>query len=236
MNLPQTSQSNLIGVVAALPAEARCLTVRPPAYGEIAVGGNLLIAVCGIGAQAARRGAEALIERRAGMLVSWGTAGALSPSLRSGELLLPEVIRGADGRSLPVDGPSRERLMKRLAGMAAIRGGELLQCEAVIRTPADKTHLFTTTGAAAVDMESAAIAAVAATAGVPFLAVRAILDTHLMTIPACALAATDAQGRTHLPTLLAGLWRRPGEIVELLGLACAFRRALASLTRAAEFL
>ena len=72
----------------------------------------------------------------------------------------------------------RERVARRVS-RALPRGdrdGSLLTSPAVDGAPADKAALFRSTGAAAVDMESFAVAEVASAHRLPFIAVRVIVD------------------------------------------------------------
>ena len=98
---------------------------------------------------------------------------------------------------------------------------------------AGKAAAFRDTGAAAVDMESLAVAEVAAAHGLPFLAVRVIVDTAGDALPAAVLAATRS-GRVHIGRLIGALALAPAQIPGLLRLAQRYRaasRSLAALAR-----
>ncbi|HEY7617517.1 MAG TPA: hypothetical protein VH744_11990, partial [Terriglobales bacterium] len=128
-----------------------------------------VVLVCGgMGAEAARRAAEAMISLYHPVLViSAGFAGGLDPSLPVGHTLNPrQVIDACDGSR--VDSGSGE--------------GVLVTFE----TAADagqKAKLATAFGAHAVDMEAAAVARSAEAHGIKFLACKVISDPHDSRLP-----------------------------------------------------
>jgi adenosylhomocysteine nucleosidase len=162
-------------------------------------------------------------------------AGGLDPMLICGTVLLPEQIATADGEEsravFPTAGRWRERLRAVLPEACIVCGGSLLASERPLGRPAAKAAAWRRTGAAAVDMESAAIAQVAGQAGLPFIALRVIVDTAADELPAAVIAASGA-GRLRLGRLLAALARTPGEIAALIRLSARYRiasRVLATL-------
>jgi adenosylhomocysteine nucleosidase len=218
------------GVVAALPGEGRALVGRRLAAGSLvtlAGGGWLMLS--GMGGGRAAAAATLLLERGATALLSWGSAGGLDPGLPAGSLLLPAAVRAADGATLAIDPAWHQRLCDRLAGHAALSTGVLMEGRGVIRRPADKAVLRETSGAVAVDMESAAVARVASRAGVPFVAVRAVADPASLAVPGAALAAVDGWGRLRLLPLLAALVRQPGQWRALRTLRTGFAASQATL-------
>lgn len=214
-----------LGVVCALGWEARCLRGLP----------GLALARSGLGAGPARAAAQALVSRGVAGLVSFGSAGGLEPNLRSGDLLLPEAVCDAAGRSVPADAAWRSAVLARLAP-ARVCAGRLLQVSAPVSSAAAKAALHASTGAAAVDMESVAVASVAGAAGLPFLALRAVLDAAATALPAPLLAAVDAHGRPRLLAMLAAFARDPGLAGSAIALARARARSAAALRRAAKAL
>src|SRR3546814_14777793 len=93
-------------------------------------------------------------------------AGALVPELDCGELIGAETGRGSDGRDYPCNGDWHRTLAARLreAGLTH-RSGALLGTSRVLRDAADKQAAHRDSGCLAVDMESGAVATVAAEAG-----------------------------------------------------------------------
>lgn len=212
-----------IGVITGLRAEARCLR-----------GLEVRVAYSGGSAERARSEAARLVAEGAAALVSFGLAGGLAPQLRPGDLLLPEIVRGAGLASWPVDPLWRERIRARLAaGGLEPNPGTLVGSDRIVAKASDKRALFEATGAQAVDMESHEVAAVASAAGLPFLVVRALADPYDQVIPQVAREALRPDGRVRLRATLGGLIRQPGALLALLRLARQSARGLASLRRAA---
>jgi len=104
----------------------------------------------------------------------------------------------------------------------------LLTSAYAIDTPAEKAAAFHRTGAAAVDMESAAVAEVAAQHNLPFIAAWAIVDTAADRLPLAVVGASRA-GRVQFGRLLAGMALAPGEIAAVFRLAQRYRIAMRSL-------
>lgn len=218
----------MLGILAALATEARCLVEGEISPRQVIPHGDTSVYVCGIGAERARAGALTLLSAGARALVSWGTAGALAPTLSPGALIAPRALI-VGGRILGVDAAWHECLLRCLQDHVSVCTGNMTQAQAVLRTPRQKAAWFQATGAVAVDMESAAVAQAAASAGVPFLIVRGIVDPQSSSIPACVLEAVDEDGLTHVPKLVRGLLRRPADLRPLVRLARDFRAALQTL-------
>ncbi len=216
------------GVVAALAAEARALDPAVRGGGPRVLRDGTLLCISGIGGAAAARAALALIESGAEALVSWGMAGALDPALAAGAVCLPDEVIGADGASFITAGYWREPLAVLVAAHRTVACGKLLTSTQAIDTLAAKQAAYCATGAVAVDMESTAVAQVAATHGLPFIAVRAIVDTAGDAVPRSVVAASAA-GHVRIGRLICGLARSPADIAPLVRLARRYRIAIRSL-------
>ncbi len=220
---------NPAGVVAALAAEARALgPARPRGKGLAVLADGNLVAVSGMGPEAARNAAERLIDAGATSLVSWGLAGGLDPDLEAGAVCVPREVIAADGSRLSTARSWRESLSSSVPSGHRVGNEALLTAEFALETPADKRAARGATGACAVDMESAAVAQVAETHGVPFIAVRVIVDTARDRIPR-AVAGASRAGKLRTGRLILGLIRSPLQIASLLRLARRYRVALRSL-------
>lgn len=225
----------MLGVIVALPWELKSLTrdtIAPGSWKAIAP--QTLVAVSGMGAEHAREAAALLIAQGATTLMSWGYAAALDERLSAGCLALPERVIGADGKGYAVDAQWHERLYLASAFKLPVWTGALVESESVVTTAAEKLALNERTGAAAVDMESAAHARAAAKRRVPYVAVRAIVDTASTEIPEAVLQARDARGGVDVGKLL-GACRRPADWIEVARLASQFRAAQRTLKRATRF-
>jgi adenosylhomocysteine nucleosidase len=199
-----------LGVVTGLTAEARIVG----RLGVVAAGGGQRA-----GAEAA---AERLVAQGATALLSFGLAGGLDPALRPGALVIPAAVLD-----------SGERLST-APTLTALLGGAttalLLQGERVLATAAAKAAAFAATSAAAVDLESGAVARAAARHGLPFAVLRAVCDPAGRPLPPAALAALDSAGAIGLWRVLASVLARPGQVPGLLALAADAARARAALT------
>ncbi len=190
--------------------------------------GNL-VAVSGMGSSAARSAAQRLIDAGATSLVSWGLAGGLDPKLEAGAVCVPREVIAADGSRFRTARSWQESLSSSVP-----RGGRvgnhdaLLTADHALETTADKSAAWRATGACAVDMESSAVAQVAEAHGVPFIAVRVIVDTARDSVPPTVAGASRA-GKVRLGRLILGMIRSPAQIASLLRLARRYRVALRSL-------
>ncbi len=223
-------QPAAVGIVAALAAEARPLGPAARRRGELAaLADGTLVAVTGIGGASAARGARTLVEEGCGALASWGLAGGLDPALACGAILLPEEVTLDGGSSLRTAPAWRERIVRSLEAHRPVRQDRLLTSVRALGTVADKSAAFRITGASAVDMESFAVAEVAAAHGLPFVAVRVIVDTAGDELPAALVGAADASGQLSIARLLRSMVLRPASIATLLRLARRYGAARGSL-------
>jgi adenosylhomocysteine nucleosidase len=220
---------NAAGVVAALAAEARALgPARRRSEGCAVLADGTLVAVSGIGPSAAGSAARRLIEAGATSLVSWGMAGGLDPGLEAGAVCLPHEVIAADGTRFPTARPWREFLTSAIAAKRPVASGNLLTAARAIDTAAAKATARRETAAAAVDMESSAVAQVAQANHLPFIAVRVIVDAARDSVPAAVIRSSQA-GQVRVGRLLLGLMQSPMQIVPLLRLARRYRLAMRSL-------
>ena len=225
---------NGVGVVAALAAEARTLGPTVRRIGEVdCLGDATLRAVSGMGCAAAALAAGRLIEAGASALLSFGFAGGLDPRLTAGSVLLPGAVVSRDGARFATSTDWRRRLTVAVLAQRPVAGGNLLTHAQAIGAVAHKAAAFLETGAVAVDMESLAVAQVAAAHHLPFMAVRVIVDTAGDALPPAVVAASQA-GQVSLWRLIGGLALSPGELAPLLRLAGRYRAATRSLAAVAQ--
>lgn len=222
-----------LGIIGGLGAELRCLKAAiadlpAPHPFTAAVGGR---------ADAAREAARDMIEAGATALLSFGSAGALSPDLAPGDIVLADAVVAPSGERYATDAPWRGRVdaaaRQVFAGATLPMLGAIAGSDRPVLTPRAKSLLSATSAAVAVDMESHAVAQVAAAARLPFLAVRAIVDSADRTVPEAAFRAMGPTGRIKPWPLFAGLLERPMMVRDLWRLAHDARAARAGLRRAA---
>lgn len=226
-----------LGIIAALPGEARALArLRPRGRARLPGGARLLLS--GMGAERAAAAASKLADEGVSVLMSWGTAAALAPGVDPGALVLATRVLGADGRSWDTDDGWRSALAAALAPAHQVFEQRLVETPELVVDAAAKRALYERSGAIACDMESAAIATVAADRGLVFVSVRAIIDDASMALPPVARAAMDADGRLRPVALLAAMAGRPAsmhvQLRALKNLAVAFRAARLTLADVAQ--
>jgi adenosylhomocysteine nucleosidase len=180
-----------IAIVAALEREVRPLvrnwrTSEKQHEGrsfrvfEGRIQGNDFVLVCGgIGAEAARRAAEAVIALFApSVIYSVGFAGALESTLAVGDVVEPRrVINASDGSIVTLD-----------------QGQGTLVSFGSVAGPAQKAKLREAFSAQAVDMEAAAIARAAELRGIKFAVAKVISDEFDFNFPPTE-KFVDAAGR-----------------------------------------
>jgi adenosylhomocysteine nucleosidase len=231
---------SVIGIVAALAAEARTLGPVQPARragaGGIAINtlaDGALLVISGMGSVAATQAALALVAAGARGLLSFGLAGALDPALEAGAVLLPRTVTDGAGTVHGAYGPWRERLaaLQRANSEShpLIADGALLSLAEALTSSMTKAQARARTGAVAVDMESVAIAGVAIEQGVKFAVARVVIDTAADSLPRSVMHATDPRGELNYARLVSGLVRTPPDILALLRLARRYRVAMRSL-------
>jgi adenosylhomocysteine nucleosidase len=175
------------------------------------------------------------------LVIATGLAGALSDELRPGDLVLADrlILDGEDAESVPatIAIPPADLARFRAALEAdrlAFSTGSILTAARILKDGAAKRGARARTGALAVDMESAAIAAEAHRLGLRFACVRAVLDTVDEEIVGAELAGPDGEVR---PLAAASfVLRNPSALVGLARMMRSLNRATAALAAALEAL
>ena len=103
---------------------------------------------CGIGPAAAGKAAGLLLFRNIDCLISWGTAGALTGDVHTGDLIIPEYIHAESGDLFKTDSVCSCNLMKKLdTGIGKIHTGILAETGSVLENSTQKSNLSGKTGA-----------------------------------------------------------------------------------------
>lgn len=213
-----------------MTAEGRSLTGQIIGHGQSPhLSEGPWLKCSGVGSTRARLAAWDLVKTGAKALVSWGSAAGLIPGLLPGTLILPKNVLATNASVYCSDPQWHQGLFKRLEAHVGLHIGLLVESPTLLTSLSEKTALFEKTGAVAVDMESAAVAAVAYEAGVPFVAIRAIADPVERTAPQSVLSAVDDSGRLRPFNLLKALAKRPTDLFAWVRLGRDFRAAHASL-------
>ena len=169
-------------------------------------------------------------------VISFGVAGGLDPSLKSGDVVVATEVTAGDARWFAGLSLAEDQIAAlAMGGRRIVRGG-LAGVEEVVVAQAGKAALRSETGAAAVDMESHIAAAYAAEAGLPFAALRVISDPASRALPALARAAIKANGDVDLRKIFRGVVQNPRTLRALVSTGIDFNRALKSLRGCRGFL
>ncbi len=161
-------------------------------------------------------------------IVSFGVAGGLSPTLRSGDIVIASEIVAAKNRWVAAEGLSQALYGLPESEHRIVRG-VLVGVEEVVLGRKAKAALRASTGADAVDMESHIAARYAEQHGLPFAALRVISDPAHRALPEIAAAALKQNGDVDVWKVMRGIARRPSQIRALVHSGRDFNRALRGL-------
>ena len=180
----------------------------------------------GIGpARAAKACQWAIEESQPARVLVVGFAGGLDPNLKTGDVMQAEaalnVATGTRCAATPYD-------------ELGVPRGLIATVAAPVTDAAGKRTLFESTGAAAVDMESAPVAKIAADRGIPFAAIRAITDAHDEALDPRVASWIDEHGDVKFARTALDLATRPTMWKTAARLANASKLATANLTAALE--
>lgn len=162
-------------------------------------------------------------------VISFGVAGGLDPTLKSGDIVVATEVLAGDTRWLAGSALNEELIANATLGRRRVVRGGLAGVEQLVAGIAKKAALWVETGAAAVDMESHIAAAYATEAGVPFAALRVISDPANRALPALARDAIKPNGDIDVRRVLCGVARNPMTLRSLVSTGIDFNRALRSL-------
>lgn len=238
----------MIALIAALQLEIQPLLRRLDGIEEARAegfrvalgryaGAQLLLCQSGPGRRAAEAARLVLERYHPTAVISIGVAGALSPELRAGDIVLCRRVCSAAGPN--VDALSCDSSLLAAAQSAGeetgmrVRVGSALTLRQVAATPAAKAELAESTRLDIVEMEGHWVAQAARAADVPFLAVRAVLDEAADALPEIP-GIVSGDGRTHRLRVLPYLVRRPLALSALIRLAAKERHAVQNLSRFME--
>jgi adenosylhomocysteine nucleosidase len=221
-----------IGIVAALDDEARTLDVTSGSAGEIP---SYDVRVSGPGITNAANCAQNFVDAGVKGLIAWGTAGALNTDLAPGAVIVYNAVISHANQRLECDPQWVAHLMHSLRSFEPTLALGFT-AHSALTNQLEKSTVAQRFGATVVDMESSAIAAQAQRAGLPFVAIRAIVDPANFNLPSCALQALAHGGQPRIIPVLKGLARRPQELPALLQLSRWYRKSLDTLRLTAHVL
>lgn len=186
-----------LGVVTGLQAEARWLKQA-----------GFMIRVGGGTPEGAKLAAQSLVDQGAEALLSFGLAGGLQPGLQPGAVLVPPCVISQTGTYACDQG-----LMSFLGGATP---APLLAGKHIAETVAEKSYLYQKYNAAAIDLESGAVAEIATHNALPFAVLRAVTDPAERPLPPAATIALKDDGSLDIIRLLRSIVRQPRQISGLI--------------------
>ena len=160
-------------------------------------------------------------------VISIGLAGALSPHLKVGDVVIADqILTGLE--NWDCHEAWRVRLLSRLPHA---HQGQMFGSDVIIENTETKSGLYDATGALAVDMESQVAARFAAKRNLPLAALRVISDDASHVLPPAALVAMKPDGGIALGRVLGSLLKKPTQVPALVRTARASNKAFAELLR-----
>ncbi|HEY2246244.1 MAG TPA: phosphorylase [Bradyrhizobium sp.] len=169
-------------------------------------------------------------------VISFGVAGGLDPSLKTGDVVVATEVMAGDTRWLAGLSLTEAQIASIALGRRRVVRGLLAGVEELVAARACKAALHSETGAAAVDMESHIAAAYAAEVGIPFAALRVISDPAHRALPVVARRAIKPNGDLDLRQIVGSVVRNPRTLRALVSTGIDFNRALRSLRGCRGFL
>jgi len=163
-------------------------------------------------------------------VISVGVAGGLDPTLTPGTVIVASAVRS--GQTSYSTSPYWAAALRRALPNAV--SGLLAGSDTPVLTVADKTALHEAHGALAVDMESHIVARAAQAQGIPFAALRVVIDPADRAVPPLAFAGMAADGSTDVRAVMFGLLKAPHQLGGLLRLGRDASLAKAALAQARQ--
>ncbi|MGC8529443.1 MAG: hypothetical protein ACP5OP_04505 [Leptospirillia bacterium] len=163
-----------------------------------------------------------------------GLAGALSPDLVPGTIVVAEEVLSSSGEKfLPLQDFSLNFPPHFISGgeKGSIRFGGILSVESLVGAPREKRRLAGETGALAVDMESFGWLEAASGVGIPATVIRVVSDGVEDTLPPEILSFVTPEGTVSPGGILRALLARPALLYELLLLGSSLRQGRQALSR-----
>jgi adenosylhomocysteine nucleosidase len=165
-------------------------------------GVRLQVALSGVGPRHARRAVQELLgQGQPEVLISLGYSGALKEHLQPGDVIHAQEIETQDGRVFLCEHPGHRLLS--VSKLAPSKESKRLLAE---------NH----PQAYAVDMESAVVAEAAEGAGVPWRALRVIIDPLHSNLPIDFNRCVTSKGQTAPARLAKEILTHPGQIPALI--------------------
>ncbi len=211
--------------------------------GAVTGGPEAVLLLTGTGGSRAEAATSWLVRaQHPRLVVSVGFAGGAREALVPGELVLASEVLQLEGMPFDWDpqtlddpllpDPQWLSVARDTVEMNGIdfQRGRIISLPEAARTSGLKRWLGSACGATVVDMESYRVGAVAAGADIPFLCVRAVVDTQNVDLPDVVRAMDGRPAGGRLRPALGHLARRPLDLPKVAGLGRAAAKARRSVT------
>lgn len=213
-----------LGIVIAMPNEAKCFRKgKLPLQEVIQINERTNIYICGIGKEFASDGTKELIFSGVTHLLSWGFAGGLNKAFNSGDIILASSVHNGETDIHISSDWLSEQIPKEISN--DWKQGRLLSNMHMLSSPEEKQLWQKKTDSSVVDMESYAVKELALENGLPFAAIRFVIDTANMSLPKVVIEHTDNFGKPNIFKLIAACVSKPKTIKELIQLGFAANKA-----------
>jgi adenosylhomocysteine nucleosidase len=208
----------MIAVVVGMASEAALIGQRSDC-----------IVIIGAGdAKALTAKLEAAIVAGATSVLSFGICGALAPDMIAGEVVIGTSVSYQLSR-IAVDFSWANRLLQLLPSAQMAR---FAWSNTAVARLADKAALRRAVGADVVDEETFLAASLAATHGIPWVALRAVSDGANFELPPAALVKLTAAGKDNMSAILDSIAGDIWQIPELMELGATTAYAMKNLKTA----
>jgi adenosylhomocysteine nucleosidase len=239
-----------IGIITAMPEEYRAVVqalgvtsyIKPGALrGRIfsCYGHEFLLVESGIGFDNAARAVEAIIEDlRPDLLITTGFCGGIAPELQAGDVVVAKnivIANGATFEEVPVclSATGQNFVARQALEGKRVFGGTFISSAVITSKKQLAGMLSTQYTNQVVEMESAAVAIIAAEKKVPLLAIRAVSDDAAEELKFSIDEFCDSDmRRIRLHKVLQTILCKPHITPQLIRLAFSSRTAAKSLTAA----
>jgi adenosylhomocysteine nucleosidase len=239
-----------IAVITAMPEEYKAVadslgaeaaaqvgTLRAGRFSR--AGHEFLLVESGMGFHNAAKAAELLVrEERPDLLVSAGFCGGIAPELQAGDVVVAKgiIIAGEDGFEevpVPLSPAGRDFVARQAAERRRTFGGTFVSTSVITSKRRLAGMLSGSYPNPVVEMESGAVAMVAAENNIPLLAIRAVSDSAAEELGFSLDEFCDPDlRRIRIGKVLLTVLRKPRIIPQLVRLSRSSRRAAESLTAA----
>jgi adenosylhomocysteine nucleosidase len=225
-----------VGILVPLPQEMKMLTgekIQPAHCKKITA--DITVCQSGVGRENTQRAAQLLISKDVEVLISWGSAAGLSPEVAGGDLLIPRSVKVHD-KTYHTHGSFNNELLNQISPGIPVHQGSICESARLLTSVENKKQLFESSQCLAADMESGALAELAAEKNIPFSVIRAVSDPVNMKLSKAVLAGIGQDGKFKLASFVKTALISPWEWVSIIKLAWNFKKAQKTLNIVAKIL